>query len=183
MAQGRKPKHPDLRLVEGNREHRPIKADVPRPASKRPPCPKILGKEARKAWMYLCRQLEAMGTIGSSDQALMAGYCQQWEIMVLAQRRLYEAARQHDESQATKAAAEGKAPPPARMVDGDWSSAMVIPTTAGNLIQSPLLGIANAAWEKCCRYASILGCSPSDRARMGQLPTGDKGSLLDELLG
>lgn len=66
---GRKPKPTGLRLIEGNREHRTIHAELePKPAAVKPPCPKILTGQARKHWRYLVKQLEAMSILGQSDQ-------------------------------------------------------------------------------------------------------------------
>lgn len=66
---GRKPKPTGLRVIEGNREHRTIHAELePKPAAAKPPCPKILTGQARKHWRYLLQQLEAMNILGQSDQ-------------------------------------------------------------------------------------------------------------------
>lgn len=40
----------------------------PRPASAPPPCPKLLGKIARKHWNYVIGHLQTMNTLGESDQ-------------------------------------------------------------------------------------------------------------------
>lgn len=178
---GRRRKHPHLRAVENNPGKRKIPV-VPKPESSRPPCPAFLQHEARRAWRYLCHQLERMGILGSSDQAIMVGYCQQWEIMVLATRRLQELARAIDREAAELATAAGNSIPPGRMERGDWSAAFVQQTTNGNVIQHTLLGVANAAWDKCVKYASLLGCSPTDRAKIDlEAPKGK--SLREELLG
>lgn len=69
---GRKPKPTALRIIEGNREHRTIHAELePKPASTVPPCPRILKGEARKHWKYLIKHLQAMRTVGQSDQAII----------------------------------------------------------------------------------------------------------------
>ncbi len=66
---GRKPKPTALRLIEGNREHRTIHAELePTPDTAPPPCPAILKGQARKHWDYLIGQLQGMHTLGTSDQ-------------------------------------------------------------------------------------------------------------------
>lgn len=66
---GRKPKPTAFRLIEGNREHRTIHQELePKPASSKPSIPKVLSPEARKHWKYILRHLEAMDTLGESDQ-------------------------------------------------------------------------------------------------------------------
>jgi P27 family predicted phage terminase small subunit len=178
---GRRPKHPHLRAVEGNRGKRSIPTP-PKPDSSRPPCPAFLQKEARRAWKYLCHQLEKMGILGSSDQAVMVAYCIEWEIGVLAVRTLHEQQRQIDATEHQTAVDAGKEIPLAKMSAGNWSDTFITKTTNGNIVQQPLLGIANAAFDKCVRYASLLGCSPTDRAKISiEAPKGK--SLREELLG
>ncbi len=181
MTRGRKPKHPDLRVIEGNRGKRPINMNIPRPPSSRPPCPAWLQPEALKAWKYLCEQLEKMGIIGTSDQAVMVCYCLDWEIMILASRRMQEIATDRDRKAADAAERAGKEPSPGRMKLGDWSDAMLATTGGGNVINNPLLGIANAARERLCKWASMLGLSPTDRAKLTiEAPKGK--TLREELL-
>jgi P27 family predicted phage terminase small subunit len=71
---GRKPKPTAFRLIEGNREHRTIHAELePTPGKYAPPMPHGLTKPAKKHWKYLIKHLTAMGTLGESDQgAIMA---------------------------------------------------------------------------------------------------------------
>ena len=179
---GRRRKHPHLRLMEGKRSHStPINTNIPKPPSSRPPCPAWLQPEARKAWKYLCEQLEKMGIIGTSDQAIMVVYCQQWEIAVLATRRMLEIAAERDRKAAEAAERAGKEQLPARTESGDWTDAMLATTSNGNVVNNPLLGIANAAWERVVRCASLLGLHPTDRAKLVlQAPKGK--TLREELL-
>jgi P27 family predicted phage terminase small subunit len=178
---GRRPKHPHLRMVEGNRGKRKIPTP-PKPESSRPPCPAFLQKEARRHWKYLCHQLEKMGILGSSDQAVMVACCMEWEIAVLATRALQNQQREQDGISQQTARDKGEEIPPGKMTTGNWSDAFLAKTTNGNLVQQPLLGIANAAWDKCVRYACLLGCSPTDRAKISiETPKGK--SLREELLG
>lgn len=180
---GRRRKHPHLRLAEGKRSHStPINTNIPKPPSSRPPCPVWLQPEARKAWKYLCGQLEQMGILGTSDQAIMVAYCQHWEIMVLATKRMQAIAAERDRKAAEAAHKAGKEPPPSRMKSGDWSDAMLATTSNGNVINNPLLGVANAAWERLTKCASLLGLSPTDRAKLTlEAPKGK--TLREELLG
>ena len=176
-------KHPQIRLAEGKRSHStPINTNYPKPPSSRPPCPGWLQPEARKAWKYLCEQQEKMGIIGTSDQAIMVTYCVMWETAVLAERRMLSIASERDRKAAEAAEKAGKEPPPGRMSLGDWSDAMLATTSNGNVINNPLLGIANAAWERLVKCASLLGLSPMDRAKLTlEAPKGK--TLREELLG
>jgi phage terminase small subunit len=180
---GQKRKDPHLRVVEGKRSHStPININVPRPEKSRPPCPAFLQPEARKAWKYLCEQLDRMGILGTSDQAVMVVYCLQWETAVLANKRMLQIAADRDRKAADLAARSGQEIPPGRMASGDWTDAMLATTTNGNLINNPLLGIANAAEERLLKCASMLGLSPTDRAKL-TLETPKAKTLREELLG
>jgi P27 family predicted phage terminase small subunit len=179
---GRKRKDPHLRLIEGKRSHStPINMKAPRPEKSRPPCPAFLQLEARKAWKYLCEQLDRMGILGTSDQAVMVVYCQQWETAVLATRRMLQIAEERDRKAAELAAKNGAKISKGRMKTGDWSDAMLATTTNGNVVNNPLLGVANAAWEKVLKCASMLGLSPTDRAKL-TLETPKAKTLREELL-
>ena len=139
---GRKPKHPDLRLVEGNREHRRIDANVPRPAPARPPCPKVLDPVAKRHWKYVVGQLEAMGILACSDQGTIAAAANAYSRWHRAEQQLKAIAK--DPDQYTE----------------------VMKTKSGNSIQNPIVGIANAARDAMVRYESELGLSPTARTRL-----------------
>ncbi len=71
---GRKPKPTGLRLIEGNREHRTIHAELePRPVPARPPKPPFLNKAGQQHWNYLVRHLQCMNTLAGSDQGIVMG--------------------------------------------------------------------------------------------------------------
>jgi phage terminase small subunit len=179
---GRKPKHPALRVIEGNREHRPINRNYPKPEKSRPPCPIWLMAEARRAWKYICEHMEKMGILGASDQAVMVSYCLHWETAALAQKRMNQVARDMDEVAKKKAAAAGADPPPGRMDSGDWSDAFLMKTTNGNVVQSALMGLRNAALERLSKCASALGLSPTDRAGLVIQDPPKMMSLREELM-
>ena len=139
---GRKPKPTALRLIEGNREHRTINAKEPKPKSSAPPCPEVLGPIARKHWDYLISELEQMGTLAHSDQGIITA-------AVAAYSRWYRAEEQlRKEEERT----------------GEYAETEI--TKAGNNIQNPLVGIANAALAAMAKYESELGLSPTARTRI-----------------
>lgn len=75
---GRKPKPPELRIVEGNPGHRPIPENTPKPSPKRPSRPSWILPEAKREWNRIVPQLERLGLLTSVDRAALAGYCQAW---------------------------------------------------------------------------------------------------------
>ena len=139
---GRRPKHPDWRIVEGNREHRPIDPNIPRPASMRPPCPRMLDPVAKRHWRYIVGELEQMGILAHSDQSIIAAAANAYSRWYRAEEQLKAIAKEPD--QYTE----------------------VMKTKAGNWIQNPIVGIANAARDALVRYEAELGLSPTSRARI-----------------
>ena len=87
---GRKPKPTGLRLIEGNREHRTIHAELePKPDNVAPPRPIELRKGPEcKAWSYLVQELGKMGILASSDKAQMTGYCFAWGLWCKAKHEM-----------------------------------------------------------------------------------------------
>lgn len=76
MIAGRKPKPTQLRIVEGNREHRPINEDEPKPRPLIPSCPSWLDKEAKREWQRIAKQLHTLGILTEIDRVALAAYCQ-----------------------------------------------------------------------------------------------------------
>lgn len=75
---GRKPKPPELRIIEGNPGHRPIPENTPKPAPKKPSCPRWLLPDAKKEWHRVAPMLEKLGLLTKIDMAALAGYCQSY---------------------------------------------------------------------------------------------------------
>ena len=74
MPPGRKPKPPALRLIEGNRGHRPI-PKTPTPPTKMPTPPPGLCAIARAEWKRVAQILHGMGLLTVLDRAALEGYC------------------------------------------------------------------------------------------------------------
>ena len=136
---GRKPKPTALRLVEGNREHRPLNNLEPKPPAIAPRCPRHLDRQARKIWRLTTKVMAEMGTLAVSDQAVIAGFCAQYSRWIKAEERL--------------AASEGPDKEVMQTVNGHW-------------IQNPWLGISNRAHDKMVKLAAELGLTPTARTRI-----------------
>ena len=48
---------------------------------------------------------------------------------------------------------------------------LVLVTTNGNIVQNPLVGIANTSMRDAIRYGAEFGLTPSSRARLGIVAT------------
>lgn len=73
-----RPKKPSaVRESEGNRGHRPIPKDEPKPKGKAV-CPSSLKAEAKKVWKRLAPQLDEMGVLVRLDTDVLGRYCEVW---------------------------------------------------------------------------------------------------------
>jgi len=73
---GSNKKSPALRIIEGNRGHRPLNRNEPKPAPIRPTCPAWLLPEAKREWKRLAPELERLGLLTVLDRGPFACYCQ-----------------------------------------------------------------------------------------------------------
>lgn len=71
---GRKPKPPELKLLEGNRGHRPIPQKA-EPTPSHPPTPRWLSKDAKKEWRKVVPELYKIGLLKIIDLRGMEAYC------------------------------------------------------------------------------------------------------------
>ena len=78
---GRKPKPIQLRIIEGNRGHRPIKKTL-KTAPLMPPCPVWLNKIAKTEWKRITPLLFKLGVLTREDMAALASYCENYAILV-----------------------------------------------------------------------------------------------------
>ncbi len=74
---GRPPKPAELRVLEGNRGHRPI-ALPPKPPTATVRCPSLLDAVAKAEWRRVAPLLRRMRMLTSLDVAMLTGYCSAW---------------------------------------------------------------------------------------------------------
>lgn len=153
---GRKPKPSHMKIVTGNPGRRPLNPDEPKPESSVPTCPTHLSSEARTEWRRICKELESLELLTEIDRTALAAYCQAYGRWAQAEKGIKKAGLlvktgQKTDSQGNK--------------------------TGGNVIQSPLVGIANTAMEIMRKYLVEFGMTPSSRSRIsvgGKKQEGDK---------
>jgi P27 family predicted phage terminase small subunit len=75
---GRKPKPVELRIIEGNRGHRKIPENTPKPTPVRPDRPGWLLPYAKREWSRVVPVLEKLGLLTELDRGVLAAYCQAW---------------------------------------------------------------------------------------------------------
>jgi P27 family predicted phage terminase small subunit len=142
-------------------------------ARKLPRPPPELSADAVTEWRRVGRLQR--GILTELDRGVLTAYCQAYARWAQAERAVREmAARQ------------------------PLYGGLMIATKNGNVIQNPLVGIANKALSDLARYAAELGMTPSGRARVAAGPgevrlgkkeethqhalTAEKGSHWDGLL-
>ena len=140
---GRKPKPTHLKVIEGNPGKRPLNKNEPTPTGGRPHPPSHLCAEARTEWDRVAKILHAIGVLTTLDRAALAVYCQAYGRWVRAEQTLEKMAQQDSSTKA-----------------------LLMKTKAGNLIQNPLVGIANQAMLALMRAATEMGMTPSVRLRI-----------------
>lgn len=90
MTRGRKPKSTKQKQLEGNPGKRALNDKEPQPDVAIPDCPPHLQGEARKEWVRITKELEALGVIANIDRAALAMYCAAWLDYLYASRMVDE---------------------------------------------------------------------------------------------
>jgi len=140
---GRKPLPSHLKLIQGNRGKRPIKAEKIQFEASEPMPPPHLCDDAKVGWGRVSSMLYALKILSAADVAALAAYCQSYAMWKQATEALNMMA-----------------------LNDKLTRGLLIKTTNGNAIQNPLLGIANKAAADMVRYAAEFGMTPSARARI-----------------
>lgn len=144
---GRKPKPTHLKLVAGNPGKRKLNPAEPIPVRQLPNPPAELSDDAKVEWGRVSEELYRLGLLTGVDRAPLAAYCQAYGRWMQAERHIAAMAK-----------------------NDQLTGGLLIRTTNGNAIQSPLVGIANKAMADMMRYAVEFGMTPSARARVSGMP-------------
>lgn len=145
---GRKLLPTQVKLLRGTAQRCRMNPDEPAPDPSIPDAPTHLSPEAREEWDRVAGELYDLGVLSAVDRAALAAYCQAYGRWVAAEREL-------------------------RREDGSMN--LISVTSNGNVIQNPLVGIANKSLELMHKYLTEFGMSPSSRTRVGaKKKTGEK---------
>jgi P27 family predicted phage terminase small subunit len=147
---GPAPKPTSLRILEGNRGHRPLNEREPTPLAGAPAMPRHLDAEARKEWRRLVPLLLSMKVLSEGDGIALALLCQAYSTMVAAQKMMQKAGKKNQ-------------------------SALLMRAPSGYTMQSPLLSIINAQVEIVHRQLQQFGLTPASRSRI--VATTDPGEI------
>ena len=142
-------KPPELRLLEGGRQHRPIDlTSVFRPEVGLPTIPKHLTREARKAWKRLVPELLRYNLLSKVDADALAMLCQ-----TIGRIELVETSIKRRQEQLAE---RGEDP----------ADAMIGTTPNGMRVQSATYQVLNREMEKLRHLLAEFGLSPAQRARV-----------------
>jgi P27 family predicted phage terminase small subunit len=133
--------------LEGNKSQHALPKNEPQPPADMPACPDYLNDYARAEWARVADTLHAIGTLTQIDQTMFAAYC-----------IAYSRWRRAEEDLERMAVTDGS------------THAAVIRTKQGNLIQNPMVGVANTARREMQRLAAEFGLSPSARTQIDADP-------------
>jgi P27 family predicted phage terminase small subunit len=151
-----------LRVLEGNRGHRPIPA-VPQPdiPPEVPEPPAFLSPLAQDEWHRLAAGLHRVGALTAGDLMPFAAYCVSTARWQQAEQLL------------------------ANMGVGDPASeGLTVRTGTGGLVAHPLFRIAVQSARDMLKYAAEFGLTPSARTRVaGGIAAALAPSKFDGLLG
>jgi P27 family predicted phage terminase small subunit len=142
---GPKPKPTHLKVIAGTARRCRLPKHEPKPELAIPPVPPELCDDAKLDWGRVAPDLYRAGLMTNLDRAALAGYCAAWGRMVRAERAL-------------------------RKLGDEGADGLLIKTAKGNVIQNPLVGIANKAAADMVRFAAELGMTPSARSRVSVPP-------------
>ena len=132
----------------------------PTPELALPSPPPELCDDAKVEWGRISEELYRLKLLSGIDRAALAAYCQAYGRWVQAERGIRKMAEKDP-----------------------LTGGMMIKTTNGNVVQNPLVGIANKAMSDVVRYAAEFGMTPSARSRMSVDATAAPKSKFDGLLG
>ncbi|WP_233862958.1 phage terminase small subunit P27 family [Paraburkholderia adhaesiva] len=133
-----------LRLIEGTlRAHHRRFAEGAKPKPKAPTPPEHVraDADALREWNRVVPELAVIGMLTALDRVPLAALCVCYSRWVQAERAL------------------------ARMAERDAvTRALMVKTVGGNVIQNPLVGVANKAMLAYARLCREFGMTPASRA-------------------
>jgi P27 family predicted phage terminase small subunit len=148
---GPKPKPTHLKLVTGNPGKHRLPKNEPMPDLALPPVPHELCDDAKVEWERVSLELYKLGLLSNIDRASLAAYCAAYGRWIKAERVLRKM----------------EANDPVML-------GLLSPTKSKNIIQNPMVGVANKAMADMMRYAVEFGMTPSARARINAGEPGDR---------
>ena len=147
MTRGRKPKPSAMKVITGqDRADRIPKGEpIPITIMQQPPTPpNYLDEYALEEWNLVCGALFRCGVLTEIDGRGLGLYCIAMGRLRKAEEAIQQMARAN----------------PA-------SGGLIMKTTNGNIVQNPMIGIANTAMRDAVKYAAEYGLTPSSRVRLG----------------
>lgn len=142
-------KPPELKLLEGNRNHRAIDlTSMFRPEVGAPPLPRDMSREGKKAWKRLVPELVRYNLLSKVDADALEELCETIGLIKVLRRSI----NGRQELLLSE--------------DKDPAEAVVCLTPNGMRIQSPIYQALNREREKLRTALAEFGLTPAQRARV-----------------
>lgn len=140
---GRKKKPSALKRALGTERPGRRNKNEPSPKVVIPKAPEHLSIEAREEWDRIVKEIHSLGMMSSLDRAALSAYCQAYGRWVQAESILNELS-----------------------LSGGIDKGLTVMTDSGNVIQNPVVGIANKAMQDMVKYSVEFGMTPASRAKV-----------------
>lgn len=140
-----------LKLIKNNPGKRPLPKNEPKPKVRITAPPAHLSNYGKTEWKRVSRELYNMGLLSGVDRAALAAYCQCYARWRTAEEEINKLSKKKD----------------------TLYGGLVSKTSNGNLIQNPLVGLANTAMRDMIKYAAEFGMTPSARTKIEASPLVD----------
>lgn len=157
MSAGRKNLPTVIKEMHGEHRKNRLNRNEPSPERGSPEPPEFLTEGAKKEWKYISYYLDKIGMLTKIDKAALAAYCQAYDRWARVEELLKQRAER----------------------DRDFGGMLEL-TSNGNVVQTPLLGVANRAIEIMSKFLTEFGMTPASRARLVIEPPSEGGEK-DEL--
>ena len=140
---GRKPKPLELAEWQGNPGKRSLDASEAPVERLKLRAPDELDEVALQEWNRVAGLGISKLVVTAADRAVLAAYCMAYSRWMAAEKAIAELASKDK-----------------------FGRGLIIKTSNGNVVQNPMVGVANKARESMARMASELGLTPVSRTRM-----------------
>jgi P27 family predicted phage terminase small subunit len=154
---GPAPKPTALRIVEGNRSHRPLPVGEPQYAAAIPKCPRDLSPAARKIWRDLVREMSAVNLLRRVDAHALRQLCENQALL----DQLHAGLSAHAESMASESWVKGNPLSGGPMV-------ALLSTIAGRRIMSSIRELE----AQLVTQRREFGLTPASRTRVSTITAG-----------
>jgi P27 family predicted phage terminase small subunit len=164
-----------LKILQGTYRADRAPANEPMPKPKVPSAPAWMGRDAKREWRRVVKELAAVGLLSELDRTALAAYCQALQEYLDAcrgldaEREYFDRVRaQRADERLLKKVAKGEAEEPDEIPFPETGLTAI--SSQGTRLIHPLVSIRNDAWRRLLAAAREFGMTPAARTRI-DVPT------------